>query len=60
MRLLGGVLENVTVFALAWVLHAAFRSRARVPLVSMSVSLRLYALACWWRWCHHYREGLRD
>jgi hypothetical protein len=41
VQFLGGVPENVIVFALARVPRAAFRSRARVPLASLSVSMGL-------------------
>jgi hypothetical protein len=44
-QFLGGVPKNVIVFALAWVPHAPFRSRTRVPLASLSVSMGLGMLA---------------
>jgi hypothetical protein len=40
-QLLGGVPKNVTVFAQAWVPPMVIRSRARVPLASLSVCLGL-------------------
>jgi hypothetical protein len=41
MQLLSGEPKNVTTFALAQVLRAAFRSHARVPLASLSTCLGL-------------------
>jgi hypothetical protein len=45
VQILGGVPKNVTVFALVWVPHAAFRSRACIPLASPSTGLWLSAPA---------------
>jgi hypothetical protein len=38
-QLLGGVHKSFIVFPLAWDPHATFRSRAHVPLESLSVSV---------------------
>jgi hypothetical protein len=38
VHLLGGVPKTITMFALAWVSRAVFRSHACMPLVSLSVS----------------------
>jgi hypothetical protein len=38
VHLLGGAPKTITTFALDWVSRAVFRSRAHMPLVSLSVS----------------------
>jgi hypothetical protein len=45
VQLLSGVPKNITVFALARVPRAVFRSPACIPLASLSTSLGLGALA---------------
>jgi hypothetical protein len=50
VQILGGVPENVIVFALVWVPKAAFRSRTRIPLASPSIGLWLSAPAPLPRW----------
>jgi hypothetical protein len=44
-QLLGGVLENIVVFTLAWVPSMMFGLCARIPLGSLSVSLGFNASA---------------
>jgi hypothetical protein len=69
VELLGGVPENVTMFASAWVPRATFRSRACILLACLSVSFGLDAPApspqeglgrevSWWRWWHDCHGGL--